>query len=99
MKSIAEKAHILNAECKYPSRAAGCQLAISDERIKSVYPRQRINRQDENVFEARIKPIRLAIACLLVLVIADLLPHPALSPGFISTSLSEIKQVLQENIH
>ena len=98
MRAITEKTHILTAEHKHLRRAAVCQLIMSGERVESVYPRQRINCQDDNVFKAHIKPIRLALACLLVLAIADLLPHPALSPGFISTSLSAIKQALQETV-
>lgn len=48
------------------------------------------------MFETHIKLERLAIAIVLVFAIADLLPHPSLSEGIISTTLSEVENVLTE---
>ncbi|MDB9529357.1 hypothetical protein PN498_25415 [Oscillatoria sp. CS-180] len=98
MKAIAEQGHILTAEPKSLRRATVCQLIVSGKRVKSADPRQTTSSQKNTVFSGHIKPVRLAIAGLLILAMADLLPHPALSPGFISTSFSAVKQALQENI-
>lgn len=48
---------------------------------------------------ANIKVERLAITFILVFFIADSLPHPSLSSGVISTTLSEMQQVLEKANH
>ena len=98
MIAATEQTHLLTTEHKYLCRTAVFQPTKLDESVESVYARQRKNHQDENSFKAHTQLIRFAIAFLLVLIIADLLPHPALSPGFISTSFFTVKQALQETI-
>ncbi|NER82953.1 MAG: hypothetical protein F6K42_26030 [Leptolyngbya sp. SIO1D8] len=48
------------------------------------------------MLEAKIKVERLAISIILVLFIADLLPHPSLSPEIISATLSEMEDVIKK---
>lgn len=42
----------------------------------------------------RLKLERIALAICVVLIIVDLLPHPALSSGIIGTTLSKVQQAI-----
>lgn len=51
------------------------------------------------MFRTQIKPGRLAMMITIVLVFADLFPHPALPPGIIATVMSEMQPVAVERTH
>ena len=49
--------------------------------------------------DTRIKLERLVISIVLVFAISDLLPHPSLSSGIISTTLSKVEEIITKATH